>query len=116
MDPQNVEDLASYIAPVQASETLLLSNTVDICFLFASDLRCSPDTAVTIYVWTDRQPSRIPRAVLQRGRCDRDECAQFSISISNGETGITVRFDSEGEFRQFLEQGELAAGRFDSSS
>ena len=72
--------------------------------------------AVTIYMWTDRQPSRIPRAVLQRGRCDRGECAQFSISISNGETGITVRFDSEGEFRQFLEQGELAACRFDSSS
>jgi hypothetical protein len=71
---------------------------------------------VTIYVWTDRQPSRIPRAVLQRGRCDRGECTQFSISISNGETGMTVRFDSEGEFRQFLEHGELGAARFDPGS
>jgi hypothetical protein len=70
---------------------------------------------VTIYAWTDRQPSPVPRALLQRGRCERGECAQFSISISNGETGMTVRFESEGEFRQFLEHGELVAGRFDST-
>ena len=30
---------------------------------------------------------------------------KFSISISNGERGMTVRFDSEAEFRNFLERG-----------
>ena len=62
---------------------------------------------MTVYVWTDHQPSRAPRALMQRGRCDEGHCSQFSISISNGALGITVRFDSEGEFRQFLESGEL---------
>ena len=40
-----------------------------------------------------------------KGRCDEGECNQFSISISNGERGMTVRFDSEAEFRNFLERG-----------
>jgi hypothetical protein len=62
---------------------------------------------MTVYVWTDQQPSRAPRAQMQQGRCDQDHCAQFSISISNGALGMTVRFDSELEFRRFLESGEL---------
>jgi hypothetical protein len=32
---------------------------------------------------------------------------QFSISISNGERGMTLRFDSENEFRNFLERGAV---------
>ena len=58
-----------------------------------------------IFVWEDRRAERQPRAVMQRGRCDDNECGQFSISISNGERGMTVRFDSEEEFREFLERG-----------
>ena len=58
-----------------------------------------------IFVWEDRRAERRPRAVMQRGRCDDNECGPFSISISNGERGMTVRFESEQEFRDFLERG-----------
>jgi hypothetical protein len=60
-----------------------------------------------VFLWTDRQPSRTPRALLERGRCADGHCAQFSVSISNGDVGMTVRFESEQEFRRFLDQGEL---------
>jgi hypothetical protein len=60
-----------------------------------------------IYVWEDRRAERRPRAVMQRGRCDDNECGQFSISISNGERGMTVRFESEQEFCAFLERGSV---------
>jgi hypothetical protein len=53
----------------------------------------------------DRKNPSQPRALIQQGRCDEGECNQFSISISNGERGMTVRFDSEAEFRNFLERG-----------
>lgn len=49
--------------------------------------------------------SKPPRVLIQQGRCGEGECNQFSISISNGERGMTVRFDSEAEFRNFLERG-----------
>lgn len=42
---------------------------------------------------------------MQRGRCEENQCGQFSISISNGEQGMTVRFESEQEFRAFFECG-----------
>ena len=42
---------------------------------------------------------------MQRGVCSENECGQFSISVSNGEFGLTARFDSEEEFRRFLEEG-----------
>jgi hypothetical protein len=61
---------------------------------------------MTVYVWTDRRDPKVPRALMQRGDCTRDQCGQFSISISDGEIGLTVRFESEAEFRRFLEQGE----------
>ena len=64
---------------------------------------------MTVYVWTDRRSPAVPRALLQRGDCTRDHCGQFSISISDGQVGLTVRFESEGEFRRFLEEGEAAA-------
>jgi hypothetical protein len=41
------------------------------------------------------------------GRCDENQCGQFSISISNGSRGMTVRFASEDEFREFFERGRL---------
>lgn len=63
---------------------------------------------MTVYVWTDRRHPPVPRALIQRGDCTRDHCGQFSISISDGHSGLTVRFDSEAEFRRFLEQGETA--------
>src|SRR6478672_10124742 len=52
-----------------------------------------------ILTWEDRKNPSKPRALIQQGRCDEGECNQFSISISNGERGMTVRFDSEAEFR-----------------
>jgi hypothetical protein len=58
-----------------------------------------------ILTWDDRKNPTQPRALIQQGRCDEGECNQFSISISNGERGMTVRFDSEAEFRNFLERG-----------
>ena len=60
-----------------------------------------------ILVWQDRRDPNVPRAIIQQGRCDAGQCGQFSISISNGERGMTVRFDSEAEFRQFLERGAV---------
>jgi hypothetical protein len=60
-----------------------------------------------IHVWNDRRNPAVPRAVIQQGRCDEGQCGQFSISISNGERGMTVRFDSEDEFRNFLERGAV---------
>jgi len=60
-----------------------------------------------ILTWDDRRNPSRPRAVIQQGRCDLDQCGQFSISISNGERGLTVRFDSEEEFRRFLERGAV---------
>jgi hypothetical protein len=60
-----------------------------------------------IHVWDDHRNPSVPRAIIQQGRCDDGHCNQFSISISNGERGMTVRFDSEDEFRGFLERGAV---------
>jgi hypothetical protein len=60
-----------------------------------------------ILVWEDRRDPNVPRAIIQQGRCDSGQCGQFSISISDGERGMTVRFESENEFRQFLERGAV---------
>jgi hypothetical protein len=46
---------------------------------------------------------------MQRGDCANNHCGQFSISISDGERGMTVRFSSREEFQRFLESGELEA-------
>jgi hypothetical protein len=58
-----------------------------------------------ILTWDDRRSPTAPRAVIQQGRCDQTQCNQYSISISNGERGMTVRFDSEDEFQAFLARG-----------
>ena len=63
-----------------------------------------------VYLWTDQRNPAMPRAVIERGDCTRGCCGQFSISISDGAMGLTVRFESETEFRRFLEEGETAAG------
>ena len=60
-----------------------------------------------IHVWDERRNPAVPRAVMQRGCRNEGQCGQFSISISNGERGMTVRFDSEDEFRHFLERGAV---------
>ncbi len=60
-----------------------------------------------IRCWKDRRTPPVPRITMQQGRCDAGQCGQFSISISNGQRGMTVRFDSEEEFREFLEHGNL---------
>ena len=64
-------------------------------------------SALQILMWDDRRHPRLPRAVIQQGRCDAGHCGQFSISISNGERGMTVRFDSEDEFRTFIDRGAV---------
>ena len=58
-----------------------------------------------ILTWQDRRNPNVPRAAIQQGRCAENQCGQFSISISDGERGMTARFESEAEFRQFLERG-----------
>ncbi len=49
----------------------------------------------------------MPRVTVQQGNCDDGQCGQFSISISNGQRGMTVRFESEAEFRELLERGAV---------
>ena len=58
-----------------------------------------------IRTWDDRRTPAIPRVTIQQGNCELGQCSQFSISISNGERGMTVRFESEQEFREFLNRG-----------
>jgi len=62
---------------------------------------------VQILEWEDRRNPSSARALIQQGRCDGGECGQVAISISNGARGLTVCFDSESEFRQFLERGSV---------
>jgi len=59
-----------------------------------------------VYLWTDQRNPAMPRAVIERGDCRRGRCGQFSISISDGAMGLTVRFESEVEFRRFLDRGD----------
>jgi hypothetical protein len=61
---------------------------------------------MTVYSWTDRRDPTAPRAVMQRGECERQQCGQYSISISNGQIGLTIRFDTQEEFAQFLATGQ----------
>jgi len=58
-----------------------------------------------IRTWDDHRDPAVPRVNIQQGSCTVGQCGQFSISISNGQRGMTVRFDSEAEFREFLERG-----------
>jgi hypothetical protein len=60
-----------------------------------------------IRTWDDRRTPSVPRVTLQQGSCDAGQCGQFSISISNGQRRMTVRFDSEAEFRELLERGAV---------
>ncbi len=43
---------------------------------------------------------------MQRGECSRGGCEQFSVSISNGEIGLTVRFEDAWEFERFVREGQ----------
>lgn len=61
---------------------------------------------MTVYSWTDRRMRAAPRALMQRGECERQQCGQYSISISNGEIGLTLRFDNQEEFTRFLAIGQ----------
>jgi hypothetical protein len=61
---------------------------------------------MTVYSWTDRRNPAAPRAVMQRGDCERQQCGQCSISISNGQIGLTIRFETGAEFARFLATGE----------
>lgn len=60
-----------------------------------------------IRTWEDRRTPAVPRVTIQQGTCELGQCGQFSISISNGQRGMTVRFESEAEFREFLERGQV---------
>lgn len=61
-----------------------------------------------IRTWEDRSTPAVPRVTLQQGSWETGQCGQFSISISNGQRGMTVRFESEEEFREFLTRGETS--------
>jgi hypothetical protein len=60
-----------------------------------------------IRTWEDRRQPSAPRVTIQQGACEHGQCGQLSISISNGERGMTVRFDSEQEFRELLQRGAV---------
>jgi len=60
-----------------------------------------------IRTWDDHRSPAMPRVTIQQGSCQIGQCGQFSISISNGQRGMTVRFDCEAEFREFLERGTV---------
>ncbi len=60
-----------------------------------------------IRTWDDRRKPAVPRVTIQQGSCELGQCGQFSISISNGQRGMTVRFESEAEFRELLEHGAV---------
>ena len=60
---------------------------------------------MTILTWDDRRNPTVRRAVIQQGRCEQNQCGQYAIS--NGERGLTVRFNSEDEFQAFLARGLL---------
>ena len=60
-----------------------------------------------IRTWDDHRTPAVPRVTVQQGSCDDGQCGQFSISISNGQRGMTVRFESEAEFRELLERGAV---------
>lgn len=62
-----------------------------------------------VYQWRDQRLPNVPRGMMQRGQCDAGHCGQYSVSISDGDVGLTLRFDSEEEFRSFLERGEIRA-------
>jgi hypothetical protein len=62
---------------------------------------------MTVYSWTERRHRAAPRALMQRGECERQQCGQYSISISNGEIGLTLRFDNQEEFARFLADGRI---------
>jgi hypothetical protein len=61
---------------------------------------------MTVFAWTDRRNPAAPRAIMQRGECECQHCGQYSISISNGQIGLTIHFDSHAEFTRFLETGQ----------
>ncbi len=64
-----------------------------------------------IHVWRDYRDPGPPRALLERGECAKGQCRSWSISISNGDYGITARFEGRDEFELFLELGELTERR-----
>ena len=68
---------------------------------------------MTVYSWADRRNPAAPRAVMQRGECERQQCGQYSISISNGQIGLTIRFDTEAEFAHFLATGQIESPESD---
>jgi hypothetical protein len=85
----------------------ILNDVGCICLLFAmqSTLQCDLDGDGNLRLAGPAQSQRAARN-FQQGRCEQNQCGQFSISISNGQRGMTIRFESEAEFRQFLERGE----------
>jgi hypothetical protein len=66
---------------------------------------------MTVLSMAGSTATQCPPAVMQRGRCGKGECGQFSISISNGEVALTIRFEGEQEFCAFLIRGDLQIER-----
>jgi hypothetical protein len=85
-----------------------LANKKRKCYADVGGSPCSVEAwqAMTVYSWTDRRNPAAPRAAMQRGECERQQCGQYSISISNGEIGLTIRFETQAEFARFLETGQ----------
>ena len=63
-----------------------------------------------IYTWEDRRDPSPAQAVIETGHCIGGVCRAWSVSISNGEVGITARFDNKEEFDEFMRTGVAREG------
>lgn len=58
-----------------------------------------------IWTWEDRREMGPAQAVIETGNCIGGVCKAWSVSVSNGDIGITARFDSKDEFAEFMRTG-----------
>ncbi len=58
-----------------------------------------------IWTWEDRREMGPAQAVIETGNCIGGACKAWSVSVSNGDIGITARFESKDEFDEFMRTG-----------
>ena len=63
-----------------------------------------------IWTWEDRREIGPAQAVIETGHCIGGVCEAWSVSVSNGDIGITARFDSKDEFDEFMRTGVAKEG------
>ena len=63
-----------------------------------------------IYTWEDRRDPSPAQAIIEAGHCIGGVCRAWSVSVSNGDFGITARFDNREEFEDFMRTGIAREG------